>query len=69
VVTENILTIPEISARLKIDRHTVTRLFQDERGVLIFGNDETQKHRRKYRSIRVPESVVNRVLARLAVRA
>lgn len=68
LLTEQIFTIPEISARLKLDRHIVTELFKSERGVIVYGNTETVKRRRKYRSFRVPESVVARVLSRITNR-
>ena len=68
LLEEKIYTIPEISDRLKLDRHIITGLFKDERGVIVYGNCETVKRRRKYRSFRVPESVLVRVLARITNR-
>jgi hypothetical protein len=68
LLEETCYTIPEIADRLKIDRHVVTEIFKDERGVIVIGNTETTKRSRKYRSFRVPASVLTRVLARLAVK-
>jgi len=61
-------TVPEISKLLRVDRHTVTRLFANESGVLILGNRETRCGQRKYRMLRIPSAVLNRVLARCTVR-
>lgn len=63
---EPILTIPQIAERLQIDRHVVTRLFANERGVICIGTSETRSGKRKYRNLRVPLSVFNRVIARLS---
>ena len=68
LLDEQVFTIPEIADRLKLDRHVITELFKDEPGVLVYGNCETVKRRRKYRSFRVPSSVLNRVLARMTNR-
>jgi len=67
-MVEAVYTIPEIAERFKLDRHIITELFKDERGVIVCGNQETKKCRRKYRTIRVPESVLNRVMARITNR-
>jgi hypothetical protein len=62
------LTVPEIAKRTKLDRHVITELFKSEPGVLVYGNTETRKRRRKYVSYRVPVAVVARVLARMTNR-
>lgn len=63
---EPVLTIPQIAESLHIDRHVVTRLFAHERGVICIGSPETRPGKRKYRNLRVPLSVFNRVIARLS---
>lgn len=45
----------------------MTRMFQLERGVLILGRPESMDKRR-YRSIRIPRAVYERVLDRITVR-
>ena len=60
-----VFTISEIAKMLRIDRHKATELFERENGVIVIGNRETQRGRRKYRSIRVPVAVYNRVIARI----
>jgi hypothetical protein len=66
--TEPFLTVPEISKLLRIDRHTVCRIFVDEPGVVVIGNRETRRGQRKYRMLRIPTAVLNRVVARMTVR-
>lgn len=48
-------------------RQTVTRMFERERGVLVMGRPESL-HKRRYRSIRIPRSVYERVVKRLVVK-
>lgn len=68
LLTEPFLTVPEIAKLLRVDRHTVCRLFAEEPGVVVIGNRETRRGRRKYRMLRVPTAVLNRVVARMTVR-
>lgn len=57
-------TIAEVSAMTGYSRQMVTRLFQDEPGILVLERAETM-HKRRYRNIRIPAAVYNRVLGRL----
>jgi hypothetical protein len=66
--TEQFFTVPEIAKQLRLDRHTVTSLFERERGVVVVGNPETTRGHRRYRTLRVPASVLNRVISRMSVR-
>ena len=68
ITTEKFHTVYEIAALLRIDRHAVTDLFAAEPGVLVLGSPETVRGCRKYRQLRIPQSVLNRVLARVTVR-
>ena len=61
------LTVAEVAALTGFSPRTVTRMFQDERGVIVLGRPETM-HKRRYRSIRIPRAVYERVLARLRVK-
>ena len=61
-------TIPELAKRLRIDRNTITNLFAKEPGVIVIGQRETVRGRRKYRQLRIPEAVLNRVLGRMTNR-
>lgn len=64
LVPEPVLTVSQMAERLQIDRHVVTRLFANERGVICIGSAETCRGKRKYRNLRVPLSVFNRIIAR-----
>jgi hypothetical protein len=61
------LTVSEVAALTGLSKQTVIRLFEKERGVLILSRPES-KHKRKYRSLRIPRLVYERVVNRLAVK-
>lgn len=61
------LTVREVAAILKLSRMSVTRLFENEPGVIVIGSPE-RMHKRKYRSIRIPHHVYERVIGQLTVR-
>jgi predicted transcriptional regulator len=58
-------TVDEVAAILGMSRRTVLRIFEGEPGVLELTRPEGT-HKRRYRSLRIPREVVNRVLARLS---
>ncbi len=60
---EPLLTIPEVADRLKVKEDTVRRLFVNEPGVIVICFP--RKGKRVYRTLRIPESVLRRVLTRL----
>ena len=62
-VDEPLLTIPEVADRLKVKEDTVRRLFVNEPGVIVICFP--RKGKRVYRTLRIPESVLRRVLTRL----
>jgi hypothetical protein len=47
-----------------LSEKTIRRIFADEPGVLEWGNDE-QRYKRGYKTLRIPESVVERVHRRM----
>lgn len=59
------LTVAEVAELTGFSRQTVTRMFEDEAGVLVISRPETM-HKRSYRSIRIPEAVYERVVRRVA---
>ena len=61
-VNETYLTVTEVAVRLKINDDTVRRLFLNERGVIVICFP--RRGRRVYRTLRIPESVFQRVLTR-----
>jgi predicted transcriptional regulator len=66
-VEKQVYTIAEVAELTGFSRQTVTRLFEDEPGVLKIERPETM-HKRPYRSIRIPCGVYARVVERLRVR-
>jgi hypothetical protein len=65
---ERFLTVAEIAAMWGLSTASVRRIFLQEPGVLVIGrrNDQARIHKRVYRTLRIPESVVARVRQRLA---
>ena len=57
-------TVAEVAVLTGFSRQTVTRLFEREPGVLILERPGAM-HKRRYRSIRIPRHVYERLLARL----
>jgi hypothetical protein len=64
--TAEAYTIAQVTVLTGFSRQTVARLFESEPGVLIVSRPETM-HKRRYRSIRIPSVVYERVLRRLKV--
>lgn len=62
-VFEQMFTAREVAEILKVDRSTIQRKFQDERGVLKIGKSNRRDGKRDYVTLRIPESVVRRVIA------
>jgi hypothetical protein len=58
---EQFYTVAEAAEILKVSTDKVTRMFADESGVLDLGSPE-RSHKRRYRVLRIPHSVFNRVL-------
>jgi transcriptional regulator GlxA family with amidase domain len=61
------LSVDDVAELMGLSRRSIIRLFEKERGVLILGRPETM-HKRRYRSLRIPRAVYERVIGRLAVR-
>jgi hypothetical protein len=64
-VTERIYTAHDVAGILRLSDDKVRRMFQDEPGVLVIGDGGT-KHKRRYTTLRIPESVLERVLRRMS---
>lgn len=63
---KEVYTVAEVAALMGFSRPTVTTLFEREPGVLILKRPE-KIHKRRYRSIRIPRAVYERVVNRIAV--
>jgi hypothetical protein len=59
---ETYLTVADVAEKLQVNEETVRRLFQREPGVLVICFP--RKGRRVYRTLRIPQSVFQRVLTR-----
>src|SRR5262245_45360027 len=57
-------TVAEVAALWNLSSDAVRKLFQDEPGVLILGG-RSAAHKRRYTTLRIPESVLQRVHRRL----
>ena len=55
----------EAAEILKVSTDTDTRMFADEPGVIDLGTPE-QSHKRRYRVLRIPHAVFNRVIHKRA---
>lgn len=60
------VSVPEIALATGLSRDTITRLFQQEEGVLVLATQT--RFKRRYRTLRVPLHVRDRVLDRLTVK-
>jgi hypothetical protein len=64
VALEKHYTVTEISELWHLDEKLVRKMFEFENDVLVFGPNES-RYKRRYRSLRIPESVMLRVHRRL----
>jgi hypothetical protein len=62
-IDQQFLTIVDVAERLKVNEDTVRRLFLNEPGVIVICFP--RKGKRVYRTLRIPESVFQRVVTRL----
>jgi AraC-like DNA-binding protein len=61
-------SVNEAAQLLGLSRWTVTRMFEHEPGVRIYGNEKSTRNRRRQRTLRIPEYVLRRVQERHTVR-
>ncbi len=59
-------TVGEIAAQMKLSTDTVVRLFENEPGVQVL--QRPSRFKRRYRTLRVPTHVKNRVIDRMTVK-
>ena len=63
---ERFYTIREIAKAWHLSEDAVRRLFKNEPGVLVFGT-ATKGSKRRYTTMRIPESVLQRVYRQYAI--
>lgn len=59
-----VYTVAHVAALMGLSRRTVIRLFEKQTGVISLIRPETM-HKRRYRSLRIPRAVYDRVLTGL----
>ena len=67
-ISERHFTVKDIAGVWNLSPVAVRRLFLNEPGVLVIGRREANRRKRVYRTLRIPESVVSRVMDRLSNR-
>jgi len=65
ISTERHYSVAEIAGMWNLSVDEVRKIFRDEPGVLVIGS-QTAAHKRRYTTLRIPESVVQRVHRRLS---
>lgn len=60
-------SVAEVSALTGLSARTITKLFENERGVIVYEVPNTRRKRANYRTIKIPRHVYERVLRRLSV--
>jgi hypothetical protein len=61
-IIERHYTVAEVATSLRLSRDFVRRTFENEPGVVVFGADKSNRRKRRYRTLRIPEHVLERVL-------
>ena len=62
---EHHYSVADIAALWNLSPDAVRSVFEKEPGVMVLGGDASTRKKRRYRTLRVPESVVQRVHRRL----
>ena len=62
-----ILSVDDVVQLTTFSRRTVIRWFEKEPGVLVFERPEAL-HKRRYRTIKIPRKVFDRVIGRLVLK-
>jgi transcriptional regulator GlxA family with amidase domain len=60
-------SVAEVAALTGLSARTITKLFENEHGVIVYEVQNPRRKRASYRSIKIPRHVYQRVLRRLAV--
>jgi hypothetical protein len=60
-------SVAEVSAMTGLSARVIAKIFQNERGVLIYESPNPRRKRATYRTIKIPRHVYERVMRRLSV--
>lgn len=61
------LSVNEVSAMTGLSARVITKLFENEPGVIVYEVPNPRRKRASYRTIRIPRHVYERVMRRLSV--
>jgi hypothetical protein len=64
---ERHFSVAEIAEIWQLSRDAVTKLFQNEPGVLVLGDTNPRRRKRKYLTLRISQSVLERVHGRYSL--
>lgn len=67
VLAERHYSVAEVAKMWNLSTDMIRRLFAKEPGVLVFERDKGRVHKRRYATLRIPESVVERVHRRCSL--
>jgi hypothetical protein len=59
-------TVAEIATMWNLSSDAARRMFENEQGVLVLGDNHLSSRKRRYTTLRIPASVVERVHRRLS---
>jgi hypothetical protein len=65
-IEERHFSVAELAERWNLSPDGIRKLFENEPGVLVLGDSSTQRGKRRYTTLRIPESVPARVHRRLS---
>jgi hypothetical protein len=60
-IDERHYSIAELAERWNLSPDTIRKLFENEPGVLVLGENSKRRRKRRYTTLRIPESVAARV--------
>ena len=60
-IDERHFSVAELAERWNLSPDTIRKLFENEPGVLVLGESLTRRGKRRYTTLRIPESVAARV--------
>ena len=63
-----VYSVADVARMTGLSARTITRMFENERGVIVLERPESA-HKRRYRSIRIPRAVYERVVRKITVSA
>ncbi len=66
LLDERHYTVGELAERWNLSSDTIRRLFENETGVLVLGESGMKRGKRRYTTLRIPESIAKRVHRRLS---